>query len=262
MKNNNLIKIESTEKLKNIHQEYISICRSVLLKFNNAENPPYVRIIYQNLFQRLYYGIKTTDILMVHFNNETNFNYSIALQLRASLLDCMIVGYLTQFIQDEGSFRKEVARLSVKVAQQSEEETQNEMSEGQLDKESLDKRIQNIKALLPDNFEPNKRFKLKKLKELHAKTLADESKQPELGWVKDSYALYRLFSIHEHFGQISKQFLSTDPEYHFGKFIQATIFILLASSYCVYILEGDQENQKKILSLLEKFEDIKPTITY
>jgi hypothetical protein len=86
--------IENVTKLKGFFNEYVKLIYERLLKFNEEKDPPYYKVIYQNILERLYYGIEAINTLMDRFIAGRSFKYPIGIQMRTCLLDSITAAYL------------------------------------------------------------------------------------------------------------------------------------------------------------------------
>lgn len=129
--NHELKKIKSSEKLRELFSEFISLAQATLIDYSTQSNPDFHKIIFQNLLQRLYLGISAIDTLFDKFNQNKYFKYP----MRTCILDSITIAYLSLFIdkQNQTKFREQVSKLNHLVARELNDEINEMIKNGDLE---------------------------------------------------------------------------------------------------------------------------------
>jgi hypothetical protein len=254
--NHELLKIKSTEKLREIFNEFVALTKEVLTEFNYQKKPDYHQVVYQNLLQRLYIGVSAIDTLFDTFNKNKYFKYPIAIQMRTCILDCITIAYLTLFIEDRNEFREQVVKLNHPVAREINDQIQELIKK---DKSDYKKHFELAALHFPENFTNANKIKLKKIKELKPGCMANALNGTPLEFYIEAYKLYKHYSKYEHFGTFSKTLLELNSEIDFDKFTFSTYFILQASLLSMKNINVETTKLREMQNIIDKIKEVEKT---
>jgi hypothetical protein len=251
-------KIKSTKKLRELFAEFMTLSKRTLTDYNREKNPDYYKIVYQNLFQRLYIGLCAIDTLFDKFNRNRYFKYPIAIQMRNCILDSITIAYLALFIDktNQAKFKEQVIRLNHPIARELNNEIEEMIKKGDL---NYKEHFKLAASHFPDNFTNGKTIKLKKIQELKPSEMAKALMGTQLERYSEIYKLYQHYSKYEHYGTVSKTLLEFDSEFEFDKFVFSTYFILQAAYMTLQLLEVDSEKIEKMKLLRDRIIEVEPT---
>ena len=253
-------------ELGNLWKQYIETVDLALIDYNKAPHPTYISTIYQNLLQRIFIGVRSGTVLLMHLN-KSYFKFSIAIQLRAVILDSMIAVYLIDYTNNENEFKKQIGDLSHQTARNIKEDLEETFKNTSVSAEKRQEIFKTLSEIFPGNFNYKDKTKFNpdyepisafKMTNFYCANLKTDEKQQK--WMKDCYDLYKHFSIYEHFNSLSKPLLDSDSafDYDLNRFMYSTKFFFDASKVCLGGLKDDGRYIKKIDELLKKFNTLKP----
>lgn len=256
--NKESIKKKSIDKLRKLLSEFMSLARETLTDYNNQNNPDFHKIVYQNLFQRLYIGLNAIDTLFDKFNRNSYFKYPIAILMRTCILDSITIAYLALFIdkQNQARFKEQVTRLNHPAARELNDEIEEMIKNGDL---GYKEHFKFAALHFPDNFTNGQKIKLKKIQQLEPGEMVKFLGGTPLEWYGDIYKQYRHYSKYEHYSTTSKTLLEFDTEYDFDKLTFSTYYILQAAYMAMQFMEVDKKKIEKMKLLRDKIIDVEPT---
>lgn len=255
-------------ELGKLWSQYQIVTDNSLKDFStNAKSPAYVSVIYQNLLQRIYFGVRTSEILL-GLLHQGYFKFSIAIQLRSTVLDSMIATYLINFTEDEVQFKNQVANLSHQTAHNINREIEEKCRENSMSQENRNKLFETLSILFPGNFNKNEKnkFNSESFEPISASKIVEsycenpKTTDNEQKWMKECYKLYLHFSTYEHYNALSKTLLENEMAFYFdlNKFIYSTKFIFDASITCLSAMREKGNYIKQLEELKTKWDKLEP----
>lgn len=254
--------------LQNLYNKYEVVINNGLTDFSkNAPTPQYSSIIYQNILQRIYFGIRTTEILL-KLLNQSYFKFSIAIQLRSSILDSMIAVYLSDFANDDTILKKQIANLSHQTAKNINTEIEKKCADGLMTADQRGKQFETLSNIFPGNFDLNgKKMFNSNYTNIGAYTIVKDyckstnTNSGQKKWMEECYELYKHFSIYEHYNALSKTLLEHELafDYDLNKFVYSAKFIFDASITCLTAMNDNGKYIKQIEELILQWKKLEPS---
>jgi hypothetical protein len=244
-------KSENTQKLRELLKEFKVTSKEILVEYNEPRDPSQIQIVYQNIFQRLYIGLSSIDILLGHFVRNQYFKYPLALQMRACLLDSIIIVYLlVSRIKSEDEFRLQLARLNLDVAK--------EIYKENIGKDIIELKRQILYYGLETNFSNEKDVIIlnKLVKRIQNRGMAQALEGTDYEWFSPAYKLYSYYSKYEHFGTVGKVFLEFPPEFDFDNLVESIFHVFCAAYIASDIMKVSNSLSEKIKLLRDQVRKI------
>lgn len=241
--------------------------------------------VYHSLFRRYIYCLDTVNLLITDFNNSTKYKeHSIAIILRASLLDCLTTLYLRTFhaqkkaginsLNYDIEFDKLLSEQIRRILTVTPRDKNTPAYNHDVFCKSVDTMYLNFKSLFDDSKpidynNPSDSLKYKKKHDISPlqirKRLDDFSKNLKGIDYLHIFSLYDIYSKYDHFGVMSVLLEHMDINEVCDNMLWSIFHITDGISFCVDLLKdevGCQSDFDKMLNEIDYLRGVVVTKTY